>query len=815
MHSAVWDINWRGPPPGIPSDLRDIDFPWHFRSDAWSFSCNFQQPVIGNRVWTRESGGSPLLGSFPFCRDLPAPQLATRAHGMSSTSRVRDGAGLGSFAVGDPSRLALPDPLRCVREIIFANISPEILVSLQELMETGSCDFLKLDEQVSRCVAPCLTALCLLFDDERLAEQPVIRYPLFSLPVVFRVRLLERLRTCIPCTDVFTLPRVQAGVTLGDGPDGIPDSGQHPLRRGGAEAGDGVNFSHAYLDFAAPYKSFVDNFDVAFPKFQELIVENFVHGPFRWADLCANVGLDASIPEPCAIGSTHSGSKNAQDFAVIRIGAVVEQGESGLKVRLVADLTVSGTNFRVVLDELTELPGILDVEAILREKFPSWLGMKMDISAAFHRLKIRPADCRRVLIALPSRDGLSTDWYFYTSMPMGARSSGHWWGRLAGILHKLTHWLHVDVAHAGFVYVDDSLWTFAAGKADVQRLPRPLTGVSAVLFRFASILLFYRVCGVPLSFPKTRIGRQLEWVGYAVDFELRTVALTARKRRKVVAQFDSLRSSTSVRVDEFESLVGSLSWASVIFPIARVYLHRFYTLLAAVLAVSSRRGRIPQGVAHLDADFRSWLRLVDLACEFPSPSPRLASEPPLLFRTDACAMGEFGFIAGWIGTLEERKAFRVRWFLFRVPFSFFQDTVGAEVDGSQFQRFISALEVLAVAVGIALFGSLLSSDTHGFSIAHLETDSMVAVGSSVRWYSPSKAMFLALTCLAESSVFHQVRPALSHVPGKLNTLADAISRAPLDIEKRSLVDRLDPRFRVAEVPKPLLQFFSKLISVSL
>ena len=76
-------------------------------------------------------------------------------------------------------------------------------------------------------------------------------------------------------------------------------------------------------------------------------------------------------------------------------------------------------------------------------------------------------------------------------------------------------------------------------------------------------------------------------------------------------------------------------------------------------------------------------------------------------------------------------------------------------------------------------------------------------------------MFLALTCLAESSVFHQVRPALSHVPGKLNTLADAISRAPLDIEKRSLVDRLDPRFRVAEVPKPLLQFFSKLISVSL
>ena len=68
---------------------------------------------------------------------------------------------------------------------------------------------------------------------------------------------------------------------------------------------------------------------------------------------------------------------------------------------------------------------------------------------------------------------------------MGAASSGHWWSRFAGILHKLKHWLHVDVVHAGFVYVDDSLWTFA--------------GLALAIRRFALILLFYRILGVPLS----------------------------------------------------------------------------------------------------------------------------------------------------------------------------------------------------------------------------------------------------------------------------------------------------------------------------
>ena len=77
-------------------------------------------------MWKRGCGGDLLSPSnFPFDRDSPAPQLAFRTAGISASSRVRDGAGFGSFAVMDPTRLRLPDPLAPVRSILFENLSKE------------------------------------------------------------------------------------------------------------------------------------------------------------------------------------------------------------------------------------------------------------------------------------------------------------------------------------------------------------------------------------------------------------------------------------------------------------------------------------------------------------------------------------------------------------------------------------------------------------------------------------------------------------------------------------------------------------------
>ena len=68
------------------------------------------------------------------------------------------------------------------------------------------------------------------------------------------------------------------------------------------------------------------------------------------------VGLNQSTLEPCAKGSTLSGSKHAQEFAVIRIGPVVAPGVI-LLLCFGADCGILDNIFRIVLYELNEHAG--------------------------------------------------------------------------------------------------------------------------------------------------------------------------------------------------------------------------------------------------------------------------------------------------------------------------------------------------------------------------------------------------------------------------------------------------------------------------
>ena len=128
--------------------------------------------------------------------------------------------------------------------------------------------------------------------------------------------------------------------------------------------------------------------------------------------------------------------------------------------------------------------------------------------------------------------------------------------------------------------------------------------------------------------------------------------------------------------------------------------------------------------------------------------------------------------------MEQRRAFHVSFFMFRIDAQAFLSVVDAESDAHQLQRFISCFEALAIAVAVALFSPLLGDLD---CIFPSESDSIVACFGSRRWYSPSAALQWALRVLAETSVFSRVRPLVTHVPGKKNALADAISRYCLEI----------------------------------
>ena len=99
---------------------------------------------------------------------------------------------------------------------------------------------------------------------------------------------------------------------------------------------------------------------------------------------------------------------------------------------------------------------------------------------------------------------------------------------------------------------------------------------------------------------------------------------------------------------------------------------------------------------------------------------------------------------------------------------------------------ISAAEALGVAFAISAFGSTF-----------LESDSMVAVLGSVRWYSPSKNLAFALKQVVLASIAHEIRPSIVHVSGKKNALADGLSRMHEDSEVASLLAWLDPSMRIS------------------
>ena len=88
-------------------------------------------------------------------------------------------------------------------------------------------------------------------------------------------------------------------------------------------------------------------------------------------------------------------------------------------------------------------------------------------------------------------------------------------------------------------------------------------------------------------------------------------------------------------------------------------------------------------------------------------------------------------------------------------------------------------------MAIAAFGGVL-----------VESDSMVTVLSSHRWYSPSENLAYAMRMIVKAAVHWKFRPVVTHVPGKDNAFADALSRKHVDAEAAQMLADLPAALRV-------------------
>ena len=159
--------------------------------------------------------------------------------------------------------------------------------------------------------------------------------------------------------------------------------------------------------------------------------------------------------------------------------------------------------------------------------------------------------------------------------PFGMRSSGWWWCRAVGILHRCVHRMWADVLHAGMIYIDDGIWIMDEGLVSEAT---------------ATILLFLKMVGSPISWEKTRMGKQQDWCGYEVSLEEWSVGLTKSKQDVLSSSItDILTGGENIPFCDLQKLTSRMAWWGVAFPLVKPFLRNAFRCLGRMEEVGKRK----------------------------------------------------------------------------------------------------------------------------------------------------------------------------------------------------------------------------------
>ena len=420
---------------------------------------------------------------------------------------MRDGAGKGSPAFVLPNRIVLPDPLGDLSRLVFRYA--DLLVSAVDSFEAACPGNAEVSSEVRSKAAAQLalstTKVASALMRASIASGMFVEADMKVEPgQPFRLDLIAKVSSWTGDPDAAFPLRVKGGLTLGSEVP-IDDSGLWPLK--GAEEDSFRDVAPEYVVWDKNYRSFDEFKEKAMAKIQTDLDMGFARGGIPWNEACAQLlePDEEPPPEPRLWGEGGGPPSDvAAGFAAAKLGAV-PQGDS---VRVVVDETVDGVNRSTPLPETMQTPGLQELQGGMAAGLPLWKALKVDVKSAFKRIKLIKADWRRALFCV---DGL---WYFYVTLPFGARASAYWWVRFYAVIHRVLHWVLIKFPHGGLMYIDDSLWLFEASIASRCS---------------AAVLLVLALFGVPLSWDKTQVGSQVDWVGFAVDLEQRKVQVGAAK----------------------------------------------------------------------------------------------------------------------------------------------------------------------------------------------------------------------------------------------------------------------------------------------
>ena len=296
------------------------------------------------------------------------------------------------------------------------------------------------------------------------------------------------------------------------------------------------------------------------------------------------------------------------------------------------------------------------------------------------------------------------------------------------------------------MYIDDSLFA-----AQISEFPA-----------FAALLLvFFRLVGVPISWKKLEGGLFVDWVGFRLNFSSRRAYLSEARLAKIETSMSEMSQLLRVPFKQFRKVTFQMMWVSQSFPMSKVLLEQFFSRLNNKDLI---QGGFIFDIQKLVPIFDLWTQMIKAARVWKAASVPYSVKSYHLTRTDAAAESAGLFLGGWFS--ESPIAFRagqIQWFAYQLDPSFFPVSKKAN------NHLISASEALAVAIAIALWGS-----------KSLQSDSLVTVLGSKKWFSGSTNLALSLTCVVQASFHWQIRPIVSWTSGESNRLADSLSRMSID-----------------------------------
>lgn len=368
---------------------------------------------------------------------------------------------------------------------------------------------------------------------------------------------------------------------------------------------------------------------------------------------------------------------------------------------------------------------------------------KMDIQHAYRNIPVAPGD-RQFL-------GLSWQGQIYIDkvLPFGLRSAPVIFSAVADALLWMMRQRGVSWA---IHYVDDFLTIGSPKSSECQ----------------TNMALMHETCtlaGLPLE-PSKTLGplSTITFLGIELDSTAMEIRLPQEKLIKTVETITHWRGLKACKKRDL-SLIGTLAHASKVIKSSRIFLRRLIDIASIA--------RSPSHFIRLNAEAKSdiewWFQFIR---RWNGKSMLPLPMAPSSLVTDAS--GSWGCGAYW-----EQEWFQLQW------------------SGMLANAHISVKELTPVVLSVALWGKAWK----GRRILVL-SDNSSTVASINKLTSRVRESGHLLRCLAFLTAHHQCELIARHMPGKHNTLADALSR-----DNAELFRHLHPQAQPnpTPIPEELLQ----------